>query len=88
MSWACEFAPDATKDIRNLPKAIQNRVARVLGQMAGDPFQGDVKALQGETWKGVYRRRIGDYRILFTADHEKEVVLVLRILMRSGRTYR
>ena len=44
-------------------------------------------ALQGKAWKGIYRRRIGDYRVLFTADYTNHKVLVLRILIRSGDTY-
>ena len=88
MSWVCEFAEDAEKDLRDLSKAIQKRVARVCTQMASDPFLGDVKALQGEAWKGVFRRRIGDYGILFTVDRKEETVHVLRILLRSGKTYR
>jgi mRNA-degrading endonuclease RelE of RelBE toxin-antitoxin system len=88
MSWVCELTEGATRDLRNLPKAIQKRAARVLTQMAADPFQGNVKALEGEEWKGVFRRRMGDYRLLFTADREKRTVHVLRILLRSGKTYR
>ena len=88
MSWVCELSEDAAKDLRDLPKAIQKRVARVFTQMAADPFLGNVKTLQGKEWKGVFRRRIGDYRILFTADRKKEAVHVLRILLRSGQTYR
>jgi mRNA-degrading endonuclease RelE of RelBE toxin-antitoxin system len=87
MSWVCELTADAKRDLRHLPKAIQKRVARVLAGMTSEPFQGDVKALQGEEWKGVFRRRMGDYRLLFTADREEETVHVLRILLRSGKTY-
>jgi len=88
MSWACELTEDAERDLRNLPKAVQKRVARVVTQMESDPFQGDVKALHGEEWKGIFRRRIGDYRLLFVANHEKRIVSVLRVLIRSGKTYR
>jgi mRNA-degrading endonuclease RelE of RelBE toxin-antitoxin system len=88
MSWICELAEDARKDLRDVPKAIQERVARVMMQMATDPFQGNVKALQGKEWRGVFRRRIGDYRLLFSASREQGTVTVLRILLRSGETYR
>jgi len=88
MSWACELTEDAEKDLRRLPKTVQKRVARVLTQMESDPFQGDVKALHGMEWKGVFRRRIGDYRLLFVASHERRTVSVLRVLVRSGKTYR
>jgi mRNA-degrading endonuclease RelE of RelBE toxin-antitoxin system len=88
MSWVCELTEDAEQDLGKLPQAIQKRVARVLTQMESGPLQGNVKALHGEEWKGVFRRRIGAYRILFTAGRDKQTVLVLRILLRSGKTYR
>ena len=88
MNWACEFSEEAKEDLRGVPKAIQKRVARVVARMATDPFQGNVKALQGEEWKGVFRRRMGDYRLLFTADHSKKLFVVQQISLRSGKTYR
>jgi mRNA-degrading endonuclease RelE of RelBE toxin-antitoxin system len=36
----------------------------------------------------VFRRRIGDYRLLFSASRDHGTVTVLRILLRSGGTYR
>jgi len=88
MSWICELTDDAKEDLRNVPKAIQKRVARAFDRMQTDPFQGDVKALQGDEWKGVLRRRLGDYRILFLLDSEQHIVRILRIAVRSGKTYR
>jgi mRNA-degrading endonuclease RelE of RelBE toxin-antitoxin system len=63
-------------------------VERVIAQMASDPFQGDVKALQGEEWRGVFRRRLGDYRLFFTVDHGRQKVVIHQITLRSGKTYR
>jgi addiction module RelE/StbE family toxin len=88
MSWAFEFTQDAKRDLSGLPKPIQRRIARVLDLMAHDPFQGDAKPLHGNEWKGVFRRRLGDYRLLFTCEPKQSVVRVLRILVRSGATYR
>lgn len=88
MTWTCDLTEDAQKDLRNLPKNIQKRVARVLDQMQQEPFQGDVRALQGEEWKGVFRRRMGDYRIFFFPDWASQAVRILRITIRSEKTYR
>jgi mRNA interferase RelE/StbE len=88
MTWACELAGDAKRDLRKLPRDIQKRVAHVLDRLAVNPFQGDVKALKGPEWQGIFRLRSGSYRILFTADHKRQLVSVLRILRRSERTYR
>jgi mRNA interferase RelE/StbE len=88
MTWACELTEDAERDLRRLPRDVQRRVARALDLVAADPFQGDVKALKGPEWHGIFRRRVGSYRILFTADHSRQLVSVLRILRRSEKTYR
>ena len=87
MNWVCRFSSQAEQELIGLPKFIQARVARVVEQMGVDPFQGNIKALQGRQWKGVFRRRIGDYRLLFTADHARRSFLVLQISVRSGSTY-
>jgi mRNA-degrading endonuclease RelE of RelBE toxin-antitoxin system len=88
MNWDCEFTANAEQDLRSLPKPIQKRVARVLSQMASDPFAGDVKALHGEEWKGVFRRRIGDYRLFFSAKIAERTIVVQQISRRSSKTYR
>lgn len=88
MSWACDLTEAAQRDLEDLPRPIQKRVARVLTIMGTDPFQGDVKALAGPAWQGVFRRRIGDYRLLFTVDHSKRKVFIIRILIRSEKIYR
>jgi mRNA-degrading endonuclease RelE of RelBE toxin-antitoxin system len=56
--------------------------------MASDPFAGDVKALHGEEWRGVFRRRMGDYRLLFTAEISERTIIVQQISRRSDKTYR
>lgn len=46
-----------------------------------DPFDGDVKPIKG--MRGVFRRRVGDYRVSFTVNFETEEVAILRIGHRS-----
>lgn len=88
MTWTCSFTEAAQKDLKALPRAIRQRVARVVDGMETDPFQGDVKALAGPEWQRLFRRRIGSYRLIFTADRAKKTVFVVRILIRSKNTYR
>ncbi len=88
MSWAYELTGAAEQDLHQLPKHIQKRIARVLKMMAGNPFQGDIKALGGTEWKNAFRRRLGDYRLIFAVDWQKQTISVVRILIRSKGTYR
>jgi mRNA-degrading endonuclease RelE of RelBE toxin-antitoxin system len=48
--------------------------------MEVDPFQGDVRPIKGE--RGIFRR-VGDYRVSFTVNFEKNEVIVLRVGHRS-----
>jgi hypothetical protein len=53
MNWACKLTADAERDLRGLPKAIQKRVARVLTQMADDPFQGVRRPYSPADWQDI-----------------------------------
>lgn len=88
MTWACELTEDAERDLRGLPKGIQKRVARTLTQMAANPFEGNVKALKGDEWRVCCAVASATTRIHFTADRAKHTVFVLRVLLRSEKSYR
>jgi len=49
--------------------------------MGNDPFDGDVKSLKGVT--GVFRRRVGNYRITFSVNFDESEVLILKIGKRE-----
>jgi mRNA-degrading endonuclease RelE of RelBE toxin-antitoxin system len=49
--------------------------------MQDDPFAGDVRPIKGAP--GVFRRRVGDYRVSFTVNFELGEVAVLRVGHRS-----
>jgi mRNA-degrading endonuclease RelE of RelBE toxin-antitoxin system len=57
MNWVVRIADDAQLFVNGLPTKTRRQVSRSIGQMEQDPFQGDVKALQGKAWKGYYRKR-------------------------------
>ncbi len=48
--------------------------------MTDDPYQG--KPLAG-SYKGLYRFRIGDYRIIYSIEDDKLIIVVLRIRHRK-----
>jgi mRNA interferase RelE/StbE len=49
--------------------------------MANDPFEGDVKPLAGLS--GVFRKRVGDYRIAFSVNFAENEVLIIKIGKRE-----
>jgi mRNA-degrading endonuclease RelE of RelBE toxin-antitoxin system len=54
--------------------------------MRENPYSGDIAALRGE-YRGLFRRRVGSWRIIFELDAERRRVLVHDILRRSSTTY-
>lgn len=84
--WKIEFRPSAARELKRLPKEIQERILDFLRQrLPRDPRSlGD--ALQGEL-KGLWRYRIGHYRVICRIEDERITVVVARIGHR-GEVYR
>jgi len=59
---------------------------RVLDEMKTDPLSGDIVALRGG-YQGLYRRRVGSWRIIFELKPERRVVLIGDISRRTSTTY-
>jgi mRNA-degrading endonuclease RelE of RelBE toxin-antitoxin system len=53
--------------------------------MQDDPFSGDLKRLSGQ--KSAWRRRVGNYRVLFDADHAQRIVVIHAVARRTTTTY-
>ena len=75
MGYKVIYKASVEKDLRKIEKAEAKKIlSRIEGDLAKDPDKGI--ALSG-TFQGLYRYRIGDYRIIYTKTVEG--ILVLRI---------
>ena len=63
MSWEVRLVKRAAKEIKRIPKKDAKRLLFVLEELAENPYQGDIEKIKGE--ENVWRRRIGNYRILY-----------------------
>ena len=75
MLYDLEIRPSALRDLRKLSKDVARRVLAKIESLRDD-LRGDVKRLKG-TDPG-YRRRVGDYRVLFDLEGRKVVVRRVR----------
>lgn len=85
MKWELLLAGPARKALKRIPVADKRRVLAALDAMEQDPFSGDVVRLKAQPV--AWRRRVGDWRILFDIEPEKRRVLVHDILRRTSTTY-
>jgi len=72
----------AAKYLESLYAVMKCRIKEALKDLAEEPPSGDIVKLQGENG---YRRRVGDYRIVFDITETK--IIVYKIAPR-GQVYK
>ena len=85
MTWTLEFARSVPKSLRRLPLR-DHRAVMALEERRRDPLSGDVRRLTNHPVS--FRRRVGNYRILFDLDPASRTVLVHDVVRRSSTTCR
>lgn len=90
MRYRVELATDAQKQLFKFPRDVRERIEHAIDEFeAKDDSQwSNVKALQGDVWKGRYRKKLGPYRIIFRKYPNPGVVKISAILIKSKDTYR
>lgn len=80
MAWTVEFDERARKELRRLDTIVQKSILRYLRQrvaIAADPRRLG-KPLHGE-FAGLWRYRVGDWRLVCRIEDRRLVVLVLTV---------
>lgn len=62
---------------RFLAQLAKSERERVLPAIRALPFEGDIRPLQGGNNAGLFRLRVGHYRIIYSVDHGRLIVHVI-----------
>ena len=76
------YHKDAIKFLAKQEVLVQERIAKGLAGLLTIPPRGNIKLLKGQ--QGLYRLRIGTYRILFEVNHTEKIVYIQAIDSRGG----
>jgi mRNA interferase RelE/StbE len=76
MSYSIKIKHSAAKALQKLPREEQLRIISAIDQLQTNPAAGGV--LKGE-FAGLRRIRIGTYRVVYEAQEQELVILVIRI---------
>jgi mRNA interferase RelE/StbE len=79
--YEIEFRRSADKQLARLDGRTRARILRAIVALSDDPRPPGVKALTDEA--GLWRIRIGDYRVVYEIKDAALVILVVRIGRRS-----
>ena len=84
MAWSIEFDNGMEKVLKRLTVSNQRRIIDYLENRVarGDPRTVG-QALQGRL-TGLWRYRVGDYRVIARLEHDRLVVMVIDIGHRSA----
>jgi mRNA interferase RelE/StbE len=64
----------------------KKRINEAILEIRENPFhKGTVKI---ESYNNIRRKRVGEYRILYTIESQKKEVLIVKIELRSETTYK
>ena len=74
MTYSIQFQPKVEKDLKPLPKTILLRVFRQIMALQDEPLPQSALKLTGVD--GLYRIRVGDYRIVYEVLQDDKLVIV------------
>ncbi|MBG9794830.1 plasmid stabilization protein [Paenibacillus dendritiformis] len=75
------YHKEALKFIAKQEKSMQERIAEGLKGLLVVPPVGDIRPMKGNF--GLYRLRIGTYRVIFEIDHDEKIIFVRAVGSRG-----
>jgi len=84
MAYRIDYDTGVLRSIQRFPKDIQRRIVSRIGMLSDNPRPPGSIKLKGEE---AYRIRVGDYRIIYTIQDDRLIVLVIDVGHR-GDVYR
>ncbi len=73
------------KQLRRIPTNDASRISQAIDEMEINPFAGDIQKIGGE--ETAWRRRVGNYRILFDIYADRKIVDITDIDRRTSKSY-
>ena len=73
-SYSIVYKPSVEKDLRSLPRSTVARVIKRIDTLRDNPVSRYSVKLTGS--KGLYRIRVGDYRVVYGVDQDAKRVTI------------
>ncbi|GAB3225723.1 type II toxin-antitoxin system RelE family toxin [Spirosoma arcticum] len=76
-AYAVEYDEAALRDLKKLPKKAQGQIIELADDLAKNPRPEGVESLK--QFKGLYRVRVGSYRVVYSIEDGNKVVIIAAI---------
>jgi len=77
VTYRLEMAAIAERQLKKLPREIQQRLTARIRELPDRPRPLGCRKLLG--YQDVYRIRVGHYRVIYSVDDEKVIVIILKL---------
>ena len=78
MSYTVEFLPEAIVDLQALTSSIQERILRKIRWLSENFDEVSPQALSADL-SGLFKLRVGDYRIIYSFDTEVQCLTIHKV---------
>ncbi len=78
MAYTIRISREAQDELKHLDRKVARRISRRITWLATNAETARHYALAGQ-WQGLYRWRLGDYRIIYALNREKRIVVIVKI---------
>ena len=80
--FAVILTPEAQRDILRLDAAVQTRIVNRIEWMGNNAELIRHQSLQGDEWRGCFKYRVGDYRIIYQIERSASKLIILKVSHR------
>lgn len=75
--FSLEVSATAEKQLRKIPRSDQVRILRAVAALAEEPHPAGCRKLA--TYDDVFRIRVGTYRVIYSVERIRIVVVILKV---------
>jgi len=78
--YSVEFLKEAVEELSHIDPIWQKRIINKIKVLSADPknLANNIKKLNGK-YEEYYRLRIGDYRVIYSQENDRLVIIIIRI---------
>lgn len=75
--YSITFARSARRELERLEPSLAQRILARIEELATEPRPAGCRKLQGGS--GLWRLRVGDYRVIYSVDDDEQLVDVIAV---------
>ncbi|MCX5399165.1 type II toxin-antitoxin system RelE/ParE family toxin [Streptomyces sp. NBC_00102] len=84
MKYAFRFTATAHRQLRAIDRPVAMRILAALTALGDDPYREDADVKKFVGLSGLYRVRVGNYRVAYQVENGELVILVVKVGDRRG----